>query len=116
VVNDFHFDLLTTPITGLLLEINPDQVAMLSMRFTGNDLVTFIDKIETQWNAHFPEKSFQYDFVDQQLAREYQSYEQMGKNIQLFTLIAIIIGALGVYGLVLFTVQRKVKEIGVRKL
>lgn len=116
VVRDFHFDVLTTPITGLLLDINLDQAAVMSMRFSGNDLGSFVKKIATEWSALFPEKSFQYEFVDQQLAREYRSYRQLGTTIHLFTLIAITICTLGVYGLVLFAVQRKVKEIGVRKV
>jgi putative ABC transport system permease protein len=63
-----------------------------------------------------PEKSFQFNFLDQQLDSQYQNFQNFGIIIQTFTWIAILISCLGVYGLVLFVVQRKVKEIGVRKV
>lgn len=116
VVKDFHFDVLTTPISGLLLDINPDQFSVLTIRFYSQHIPELLRNIETSWNAHFPEKSFQYNFLDEQLQREYNAFDRFSKIIQLFTLVAIVIAALGVYGLVLFTLQRKVKEIGVRKV
>jgi putative ABC transport system permease protein len=64
----------------------------------------------------FPEKSFQFTFLDEQLDQQYSNFQNFGKIIQSFALIAILISCLGVYGLVLFVVQRKVKEIGVRKV
>ena len=64
----------------------------------------------------FPEKAFEFSFLDEQLNQQYSNYRNFGSVIESFTFIAILISCLGVYGLVLFTVQRKVKEIGVRKV
>jgi len=66
--------------------------------------------------ALFPEKAFQYTFLTEQLNQQYANFRNFGRIIQSFSLIAILISCLGVYGLVLFVVQRKVKEIGVRKV
>jgi putative ABC transport system permease protein len=116
VVKDFHFDVLTTPVSGLLIDINPDQFAVLTIRFNNQDIPALLQKVETTWNAHFPEKSFQYYFLDEQLQQEYSSFDRFSGTIQLFTFLAIFISSLGVYGLVLFTLKRKVKEIGIRKV
>ncbi len=72
--------------------------------------------MEHEWNSLFPEKAFEFSFLKEALNQQYSDYRNFGLIIQSFTGIAILIACLGVYGLVLFTVQRKVKEIGVRKV
>jgi putative ABC transport system permease protein len=98
------------------MEYNQDQMNQLSIRFENNNVEATLDKIEATWNPMFPEKSFQFNFLDQQLDQQYRNFQNFGTIIQTFTFIAILIACLGVYGLVLFVVQRKVKEIGVRKV
>ena len=75
-----------------------------------------ISQLEKEWLTVFPEKAFEYSFLDQQLKEQYAVFQNFGRIIQSFSGIAILISCLGVYGLVLFIVQRKVKEIGVRKV
>lgn len=116
VVKDFHFDMLTSPVTALVLDINPGQVAVLNVRLGGTEVKDYLRTLSVEWNNVFPEKTFQYDFVDEQLAREYRAYEQFGNTIRLAAVLALAICAMGVYGLMLFTVQRKVKEIAIRKI
>jgi putative ABC transport system permease protein len=116
VIKDFNFTSLTTAVSSLILEVDPDQYSTLSIRFTNANVVQAIERIQTEWNRMFPEKTFQYTFLDEQLAQQYQNFTNFGNIIQAFAFIAILISCLGVYGLVLFVVQRKVKEIGVRKV
>ena len=116
VIKDINFTSLTTAVSPLILEYNADQMNQLSIRFENSNVEQTIGKIEDTWNSMFPEKSFQFSFLDQQLDQQYQSFRNFGIIIESFTFIAILIACLGVYGLVLFVVQRKVKEIGVRKV
>lgn len=116
VIRDFNFSSLTTAITPMVLEIEPNQLNTLSVRFDNPNVKESIEKLEASWNKIFPEKSFEFTFLDEQLAEQYENFQNFGVVIQSFTLIAILISCLGVYGLVLFVVQRKVKEIGVRKV
>jgi len=116
VLEDFHFSSLTTPISAMVMEINPDQFNTLSIRFGNQHVQQTIDALRSRWNTMFPEKTFEFNFLDQQLTQQYQDFENFGKIIQSFTLMAVLISCLGVYGLVLFVVQRKFKEIGVRKV
>lgn len=116
VVKDFNFTSLTTPVSSMVLESNPNQFNTLSIRFENSNIETTLDRIEEQWNSMFPEKTFEFNFLDEQLAGQYDAYQSFGTIIKVFTFIAILISCLGVYGLVLFVVQRKVKEIGVRKV
>lgn len=116
VVKDYNFTSLTTAVSALVIEHNRDQFNVLSVRLENDQITTLMDKVESQWNKAFPEKSFEYSFLDEQLDQQYANYQSFGDIIRYFTLIAIVISCLGVYGLVLFIVQRKVKEIGVRKV
>jgi putative ABC transport system permease protein len=116
VIKDFNFTSLTTAISAMILELETDQFSLLSIRFENDNVQETIKKIEGQWNSIFPEKAFEYTFLDEQLTAQYQNFTNFGKIIQAFTIIGILIACLGVYGLVLFTIQRKVKEIGVRKV
>jgi putative ABC transport system permease protein len=116
VIKDINFTSLTTPVSPLIMEYDANQMSQLSIRFENSNVEQTLDKIDGKWNSMFPEKSFQFTFLDEQLNQQYANYQNFGTIIQAFTFIAILIACLGVYGLVLFVVQRKVKEIGVRKV
>lgn len=116
VLKDFNFSSLTTPVTAMIMDLDPNQFNALSVRFDNDKVETTLKTLEAQWNNIFPEKTFQFNFLDEQLESQYQAYQSFGAIVKTFTLIAILISCLGVYGLVLFVVQRKVKEIGVRKV
>lgn len=116
VMKDINFTSLRTPVSALVLEMNQNRWTSLSVRFDNINIIETITTLEKKWNSMFPEKSFQYSFLEEQLNQQYANDRNFGKIIQSFTFIAILIACLGVYGLVLFVVQRKVKEIGVRKV
>jgi putative ABC transport system permease protein len=116
VVKDFSFASLTTPMSALLLELNPNQFNTLTIKVTNADMEQMLDQLAGAWTQIFPEKAFEFSFLDEQISSQYEQYQHFGTIIQGFTAIAMLIACLGVYGLVLFTVQRKVKEIGVRKV
>ncbi len=116
VLKDFHFTSLTTAVSALVMDVNPNQFNALSVRFENANIQSTLDKLELEWNRMFPEKSFEFNFLDEQINQQYSNFQNFGTIIQTFTIIAVVIACLGVYGLVLFVVQRKVKEIGVRKV
>jgi putative ABC transport system permease protein len=116
VIKDFNFMSLTQAISALVLSIDQNQFNTLSIKFENANVETTIKTLESEWNKIFPEKAFEFAFLDEQLNQQYANFKSFGLIIQTFASIAILIACLGVYGLVLFTVQRKVKEIGVRKV
>jgi putative ABC transport system permease protein len=116
VISDFNFTALTSAISALILSIDETQFNTLSIKFESSTPQQMISQIQKEWDQFFPEKAFEYSFLEEQLNQQYSNYHNFGSIIQSFSAIAILIASLGVYGLVLFTVQRKVKEIGVRKV
>lgn len=116
VIQDFNFQSLTAAISPLVLSIDQNQFNTLSIKFDNSNVDATIKTLERHWNSIFPEKAFEFIFLDEQLNQQYANHKSFGLIIQTFAGIAILIACLGVYGLVLFTVQRKVKEIGIRKV
>lgn len=115
VVRDFNFAALTSAITPLVIDMRP-RYGLLSIKMLNENTQDNISLLQSEWNQLFPEKTFEFFFLDEQLNTQYQNYQNFGTIITYFTFIAVLISCLGVYGLILFVVQRKVKEIGVRKV
>lgn len=72
--------------------------------------------MESSWKAVNPDLPFEYVFLDERVQQQYESDQQMAQIIGGFTFIAILISCLGLYGLSAFVAERKVKEIGIRKV
>ena len=72
--------------------------------------------IETTFKTHFPNLPFQYDFIDEEYAEKFASEERVASLARVFTLLAILISCLGLFGLASFVAEQRTKEIGVRKV
>ena len=75
-----------------------------------------LEVIESVFKEHFPALPFQYDFVDEQYARKFESEERISSLAGIFTILAILISCLGLFGLTSFVAEQRTKEIGVRKV
>lgn len=73
-------------------------------------------EVEQQWASSFPGNPFQYYFLDDHFARQYQRDERFGAVLRAFSLMALLIACLGLLGLTRYAVQRRTKEIGIRKV
>ena len=116
VVKDFHFESLRGEIDALVMDIKVPTFTILSARIEAHDVPETIDFIRSNWEEQFPEKTFEYNFLDDQLQDQYQTEEKLGEMINYFAVMAILISCLGSYGLVMFLARQKMKEIGIRKV
>ncbi|MCE6988020.1 ABC transporter permease [Dyadobacter sp. CY323] len=87
-----------------------------AIKLSSTNLHQTMKSVEKLWNGYFPEYLYEQSFMDEQIQRAYQLENIMLKLIRAFSLIAIFIGCLGLYGLVKFMASQKTKEIGVRKV
>jgi ABC-type antimicrobial peptide transport system permease subunit len=72
--------------------------------------------IETTFKTHFPNLPFRYEFIDEQYAQKFAAEERVASLARVFTILAILISCLGLFGLASFVAEQRTKEIGVRKV
>ncbi len=116
VVKDFYNYSFRSEIAPICIMPNYESYGNLAVKLNTNSLLTTLPAIEQLWNKTYPEYLYSREFVDERIERFYRMDSVMFNLIRAFSLIAILIGCLGLYGLVSFMAVRKTKEIGVRKV
>jgi putative ABC transport system permease protein len=91
-------------------------VGRVSIRIDENDLAGTVERLQKKWNELIPYLPFDYSFLDVDFDRQDKTYLQLGKIAGVFTGLAIFIGCLGLLALTPFVVERRTKEIGIRKV
>jgi putative ABC transport system permease protein len=118
VVNDFYSNSLKEGVDNIVMVYQPTSYNWLSVRLdlnAGQSMSNAIHDIEKTWSANFPEDLFQYKFFDDNISAFYTQEDKYSKLFQIFSMIFIGIGCLGLYGLITFIANKKGKEIAIRK-
>jgi ABC-type antimicrobial peptide transport system permease subunit len=116
VVRDFHATSLKKSIKPLFLKYEKEAFYTLNVALSHNGQHETIGFIKDQWKIQYPEHEYNAIFINDQISAFYKGEEQLSLLISVFAGIAIFIGCLGLYGLVLFMTATKTKEIGIRKV
>jgi ABC-type antimicrobial peptide transport system permease subunit len=116
VVKDFHDVSLHADINPVAISSELSNADVLAVKLDTRDIKSSLSRIENLWSRKYPDQVYEYEFLDEQIASFYETEETMLKLIRTFSIIAIFIGCLGLYGLVSFMVAQKTKEIGIRKV
>lgn len=117
VVNDFNFNSLHYDINTLALVVHPDWgYDEMSVKINGNNIDGAIADVERVWNQLVPTWPFEYSFLDEHFEELYRSDRQMEVVVTAMAILAILIACMGLFGLAAITTEKKVKEIGVRKI
>ena len=116
VVKDFHFAPLHQGIEPLVMGLSPTGNDYISLKINSNNIPDTLAFIEKKWKETFPELPYSYFFLDERIERLYQKEFRLGQIFNYFTVIAIFIACLGLFGLALFTAENRTKEIGIRKI
>lgn len=117
VMKDANFESLYKPIKPYVFKLSFfGDVAIKFKVESADQLLEAIESVENTWIESFPEWPFDFTFLDQQIEDQYRKEDQLGQMVQFFALLAIFIACLGLFGLATFTVKKRTKEIGVRKV
>lgn len=118
IVSDFHFGSMQQQIQPMLFfHVRwTNTYRYLSFKIKPGDISNTIEAIEKKWATLLPGSSFEYNFMDDTLKKLYASELQMKKAAYMATVLALVIVLLGVLGLLSLSVQKRLKEIGVRKV
>jgi len=116
VVEDFNFHHQSREIDPLILTYFPEYYNYVLIKVESNDLEVVVDHIENTWQSFVSQFPFEYHFMDEDFEKLYKKEQNMGSLFQIFTALAVFISCLGLFGLATFVVERRTKEIGIRKV
>jgi putative ABC transport system permease protein len=116
VLDDYHWSSLKTPISSNVLASRKICGAYLSVHLQNTDWNESINQIEKLYSTTFPEKPFEYFFLDDFFDKQYQEDRQFHQVVSLFALLSIIIASLGLWGIASFSISQRTKEISIRKV
>jgi putative ABC transport system permease protein len=117
VVQDFNFQGLQESVSPLIMEVNPAKFTVFSMRLNNQvGLDESIQAIENTWTKLFPERFFEFSFLDESFNQNYTSQFRLSETVKSFTAIASLISMIGLFGLTAYTSTFYLKEISIRKI
>ncbi|MDX1939519.1 MAG: ABC transporter permease [Saprospiraceae bacterium] len=116
VIKDFHYNSLHQSVAPLFLSIRPDWCGYLSLRINTENAAQTIANIEQIWKKMIPEVPLEHYFLDEDFNNQYLAENRLSKIVLIFSTLAIFIAAIGLFGLATFTIERRTKEIAVRKV
>jgi putative ABC transport system permease protein len=117
IVKDFNFKSLRNSIGAYIFRLKDENTASeyLSVKLSSKDYAKTISAIENKWKEFTMNSILDYYFVDDDFAQMYKSDRQNALMAVIFSVLAIFIASLGLFGLTSFTVEQRTKEIGIRK-
>jgi ABC-type antimicrobial peptide transport system permease subunit len=116
VVKDFHFQSLHKKIAPLIIFHSTNNLKYLLVKIQSTNLFKSLTYLENQWNKMIPNYPMEFQFLDEQLDRQYRSDRQTEKIINVFTFLTIFISVLGLTGMASYIAELRTKEIGIRKV
>jgi len=117
VVKDFHVESLQNEIKpfGFMLMAEGEAGRYLSVKVSSTDLMGVISSIESEWYNISNGQAFEYEFFDTVFKESYMAELNMGRILIIFSILAVLIACLGLFGLAAFVTTQRTKEIGIRK-
>lgn len=118
VTEDFHYKGLQSKIAPVAIcaRMNMAWMGGVAVRFDAPDIRKTLSEVSNFWQKMEPVFPVTYSFLDDEFAKQYQSYAHFGKRLTYATIICLFLALIGLFGLTVFTIQRKTKEIGIRKV
>lgn len=115
IVRDFNYESLKSNIQPLSFLLKR-STGMASFKVNTTNLPSLLKSIEAKWKTMAPGMPYSYRFLDESFNEMYNSEQRVGKIALIFSIIAILIACLGLFGLAAFVAEQRTKEIGIRKV
>ena len=119
VMKDFNYDSLHGEVGPFMIFHNGNPgnyFSFMTVSVNTTDYHSLLSKMEKIWQKDLPGVPFEYVFLDQEVQRLYEAEESLSNIINSFTIMAILISCLGLFGLAAFSAEQRQKEIGIRKV
>ncbi|MEO7992091.1 MAG: ABC transporter permease [Chryseolinea sp.] len=115
ILEDYHQMSLKESVSPLVYRYTPDFSSFLAFKVESDNYQQILSALEGPWKSFFPGNPMDYFFLDQFFNRQYQGDKQFGQIFGIFSLLAIFVACLGLFGLASFMTLQRTKEIGIRK-
>lgn len=115
IVKNHHWNSLKQPFAPMIFEAEKISSTSISIKLKG-DIQKNIEQIKSVYESSFPDDTFSYYFIDDSFNSQYNEEVRVGKLFSTFSLLAVIIGCLGLWGLASFATLHRLKEISIRKV
>jgi putative ABC transport system permease protein len=118
VLKDFNYNSLHNEVKPFMLMYNPGRsdISNITVAANSRDYKNLLVKIGAVWSKDLPGIPFEYAFLDDEVQKQYETEVTLARIINSFTLMAILISCLGLFGLAAFSAEQRNKEIGIRKV
>jgi putative ABC transport system permease protein len=116
VVKDFNFKSLHNKIEPAALTYYPEQFDNLMIKVSAENIPKTLDFLKKKWESLFPQYPFEFTFLNDDFQKMYKKETTTSLIITYISLMALFVSSIGLFGLVLFTIDNRVKEIGIRKV
>jgi putative ABC transport system permease protein len=117
VVKDYHQESLQNSFDPIVFYPEEERnFGNFSLKLNTTNLPVLMDFVKQKWSAYYPQSPFRFFFLDEQFNAQYKTDKLFATVLWLFTAIAIVIACLGLFGLSLFTIAKRNKEISIRKV
>ena len=116
VVEDFHNTSLRERIDPMILFDNPSQCSLFAVRIASAGMQKTLGLLKAKWKELLPQKPFDSFFLDEAFDGQYRAEERIGSLALRFSLLAIFVSCLGLFGIASYTTEQRTKEIGIRKV
>jgi putative ABC transport system permease protein len=116
VVRDFHFEDLHLPITPYGFLLTPGYGNYLVVHTQAGSPAPMLTALEAAWHKIDPNEPFEDSFLDEDFQKNYVAEERLSALVRYFTVMAILISCLGLFGLASFSAEQRIREIGIRKV
>ncbi|MEP5611621.1 MAG: ABC transporter permease [Cyclobacteriaceae bacterium] len=116
IVNNYHHSSLKTSYEPIIFVLRPARPLYLSLNVSTSNLEITLEELAREMKLHFPADPFEYFFLDQVFDQEFKAELRYGDLLKGFSFLAVILAALGLFGLSSFLITQRTKEIGIRKV
>ena len=116
VVKDFYQKSLRDEISPCVIACWPEWYRKAGVRVVGQNMTQTLNQLEKSWQEVFPDEVFTYQFLNDEVASLYKTETLIVRLVNTFTILIMMIGCLGLYGLVSYVVVQRTREIGIRKV
>jgi len=116
VVKDFDFNSLNNPMEPMVMDVNVPRFTEFAINIQADHINETIAYINKTWDKIFPERVFEYSFLDKNIDAQYKDKENFSRMIEYFAIVAILLSCSGLFSLSLFMALKRAREIGIRKV